>query len=83
MAASLPPFEGVAACACEVLREAGVDPAPLIALAHVGDGPAPIDYAKRIRSPLTELRKAAVASTKNLAPLLRDTLIKALGGKSG
>lgn len=61
----------------------GANPAPLIALAHVGDGPAPIDYAKRIRSPLTELRKAAVASTKNLAPLLRDTLIKALGGKSG
>lgn len=62
---------------------AGANAAPLVALAHSGDGPAPIDYAKRIRSPLTELRKAAAASTKILAPRIRDTLIKALGGKSG
>ena len=62
---------------------AGAADSPLIALAHAAPGPAPIDYAKRIRSPLTELRLAAVASTRNLAPILRDTLIKALGGTSG
>jgi hypothetical protein len=61
----------------------GASAAPLIALARSGDGPAPIDYAQRIRSPLAELQKAAKAATKLMGPLLRDTLIKALGGKSG
>jgi hypothetical protein len=45
---------------------------------EMGQGPDPIDYAKRIRSPLTELRQATYASRKLLAPKLRDAFAASL-----